>query len=115
MPIPLPLPLRQENIRPQEDSLKVTQTPRGTRRDERGFHGQHNKSRDAVAAAAACLQNVIKIINASFDPSHPIVSRCGRGRDRIHKIGKRGKRMCEAYLGKRMKEFLYLHLAMIGE
>ena len=69
MPIPLPLPLTQENIRPQEDGLKVTQTPRGTRRDERGFHGQHNKSRDAVAAAA-CLQNVIKIINASFDPSH---------------------------------------------
>ena len=86
LPIPLPLPLTQENIRPQEDGLKVTQTPRGTRRDERGFHGQHNKSRDAVAAAAACLQNVIKIINASFDPSHPIVSQCGRGRDRIYKI-----------------------------
>ena len=49
LPIPLPLPLTQENIRPQEDGLKVTQTPRGTRRDERGFHGQHNKSRDAVA------------------------------------------------------------------
>ena len=72
LPIPLPLPLTQENIRPQEDGLKVTQTPRGTRRDERGVHGQHNKSRDAVAAAA-CLQNVIKIINASFDPSYPIV------------------------------------------